>query len=477
MTVEDIVFSGPQATLESIMRRKELRTKEHRDLLLTGGTCLVGVSLNIPGAQKRFPLAKCALAEGIAYIRLLYSDEIISQREIESDSGYEAMFLLEADPLSVKRELMMIEDRHPLGRLFDFDVIDQSGTFISRVCCGGVPRKCMVCENNAKICYRSKAHSYQQLRHYTAHTLFTFFFEKSKQVISKCIQKALLYEVSITPKPGLVDRNNSGAHQDMDFYSFIDSSAVLSLSLLEIFDYCYHQRGQVTEDLFMQIRLIGKRIEQRMYLATNGVNTHKGVVFSFGILCAALGLCHAGLETTVSLLEMIDICQQLGVFALADFEKSNIKLSHGIDCYRLYQALGARGEAANGFSSAVNVALPFLRKKLSAGFSLNDAAALTLLMLLSQTVDTNILHRGGSQKARAVQIKARCILNNLNTEHFYEELKAFDDELIEENLSPGGCADQLAVSLFLLFLEEEKLVSFEDQKELPDSLESRGVHT
>ena len=45
--------------------------------------------------------------------------------------------------------------------------------------------------------------------------------------ISSLAMEGILFEVSATPKPGLVDRNNAGAHKDMDYFTFMSSAAAL----------------------------------------------------------------------------------------------------------------------------------------------------------------------------------------------------------------------------------------------------------
>ena len=98
-----------------------------------------------------------------------------------------------------------------------------------------------------------------------------------------------MYEACTTPKPGLVDMNNSGSHSDMDIYTFIDSSSVLvsyfrKFSLAGI-RYCNDEPYQ----LFEKIRYLGMLAEDEMLISTNNVNTHKGLIFSLGIICSALG--------------------------------------------------------------------------------------------------------------------------------------------------------------------------------------------
>ena len=105
--------------------------------------------------------------------------------------------------------------------------------------------------------------------------------------VAKWATKALLYEVSISPKAGLVSRLSNGSHKDMDFYTFIDSA----LSLDEYFSECYiygQKKDFYSPIFFKNLRDLGKKAEKEMYQATDGINTHKGTIFSMGIIISVL---------------------------------------------------------------------------------------------------------------------------------------------------------------------------------------------
>ena len=97
--------------------------------------------------------------------------------------------------------------------------------------------------------------------------------------------RALLYEVNVTPKPGLVDRNNNGSHRDMDIFTFADSAC----ALYPYFKSCALQGlagKENPQELFCSLRPLGREAEEQMKQATNGVNTHKGAIFFDGdFLC------------------------------------------------------------------------------------------------------------------------------------------------------------------------------------------------
>ena len=103
---------------------------------------------------------------------------------------------------------------------------------------------------------------------------------------------SMLTEVSATPKPGLVDRANNGAHRDMDFFTFVESAAALRSSFDE-----FAEAGRninPVEGLLPALREIGIRAEEKMFKATKNVNTHKGMIFSLGLVAGAAGRIAAG---------------------------------------------------------------------------------------------------------------------------------------------------------------------------------------
>src|SRR5699024_6679000 len=101
--------------------------------------------------------------------------------------------------------------------------------------------------------------------------------------ISSMSIKSILYEVAATPKTGLVDRKNSGAHKDMDFFTFINSSSVLGSYFYNCTKAGIEFKGNDYRDLLKDIRPIGMEAEKDMFKATNNINTHKGIIFSQGI--------------------------------------------------------------------------------------------------------------------------------------------------------------------------------------------------
>ena len=464
------IITGSPVTSGELRTARDRRVLKKWELLTPGGEiCLVEFSLNIAGAVKSFPFARAAFQEEVRELSDRLSRFSVLKTEVyEKNTGDCAFFLLKSQAMQVKKFLVSIEESHPLGRLFNLDVCGPDGISVKRHDLGLLPRTCLVCGEDAHACAEKKSHSMELIQWQTAKLFHEFFRDRAADQAASAAVRGLLYEVSTTPKPGLVDRNNSGSHKDMDFFTFLDSSASLIPWFREFFCLGWDHSSEPDGQLFERLRYAGRRAEAAMFSATGGINTHKGLVFASAILCGALGKVHAGRELPLPLADVLQECRKLGECSLADLQSASapsirthsVSLStNGERIFTAYGIQGARGEAAAGFPSAVQIGLPALKKWLSAGFSLNDAAAMTLLTLISEVDDTNMVHRGGPALAKKSKEQANRLLSTVTKENFKEILNSLDHQYITDNLSPGGCADLLAVSLMFYFLESAGMIA------------------
>ena len=451
--------AGREAALEEILLRREERVREQRELLSQGGGCLVSFTMNIPGARKRFPLAEDGFREGCAVLKAaIPQGKLLAERYVSGDTGDEAMFLLAAEAEEIKRLTVGLEERHPLGRLWDMDVLDRAGKSLSRTALGLPQRTCLVCGQAAKVCARSRSHDMELLFHCAADLLERYFRDRAAAVIAACAGRALLAEVSVTPKPGLVDRANSGSHTDMDYFTFLDSAAVLTPWFRTFFCLGWDNAHLPEQELFARLRWAGLEAEGAMFAATGGVNTHKGLIFSMAVLGGAMGRERAGRCAPVRLQTLLESCARLGGCALADLEVGGGETA-GLRCYRSHRITGIRGEAAGGFPSVLAHGLPVLRQWLDRGAVLNDAAAAALIALIGSVTDTNMIHRGGLEEAERRKEEAAELLRRVTPHTLRTRLEELDQDYIRGNLSPGGCADLLALTLMFHFLYQEGLVN------------------
>lgn len=282
------------------------------------------------------------------------------------------------------------------------------------------------------------------------------------QPIAQMAEKALLYEVSLSPKPGLVDRYSNGAHKDMDFFTFIDSIVSLTPYFKSYFNIGFQHTGSDT-DLFQHLRQVGALAEKAMLTATHNVNTHKGANFSLAVLLGATGL-HVKKNQLTSLpLTKTDTEQILSKAGHLtnhlieyDFQDLSHKstLTHGEKLYLTHGITGIRGEAAAGYPSLSQLLLPFLRHY-STLYSKEELLLRALVFLMSEVEDGNLLHRGGIDAWEQIKIETKKIHQaNLTKEALLDELTRYDQVLIERHLSPGGTADLLVLGIFFAQLED-----------------------
>ncbi|TQR98360.1 triphosphoribosyl-dephospho-CoA synthase CitG [Paenibacillus ottowii] len=268
---------------------------------------------------------------------------------------------------------------------------------------------------------------------------------------------ALLTEVSASPKPGLVDRLDRGAHKDMDFFTFMSSAASLS----GYFERCakagdsFH--GQDLRILFENLRPLGQEAERAMFAATGGVNTHKGLIFSLGIICAAAAYC-CTTRAIVSRLDEQVICKTIAQMTkgLCARELASLKKSTGLTVgerlYKEWGMMGIRGEVEAGFPTVRAYALPIYRKLNSSQcYHVNDICVQTLLQLMVVNEDTNIVGRHDREMLAYVQQYAKQVLEagGILSERGVAMIHQMNDDFVQQNVSPGGSADLLAVTIML----------------------------
>ena len=281
-----------RVTVPDMMNAREARAQAQRMLLERHpGASVVCLCMNIAGPIKRTEKIERAFAWGASAVRaVLEPYETLFDAEIHEKTGPEAMLCLHGDAQEIKRRLCFLEDGCALGRLLDIDVIAPDGRKLSRTEIGLSPRKCLLCENDAPVCARSRAHSADQLFARAGEIIDAHFEEAFIRRTAENAQRALLCEVAVTPKPGLVDRHNSGAHDDMDVFTFIHSACTLCGYFAACTRIGLAHRGGDAQACFDALRVPGLLAEAGMRRATAGVNTHKGAIFSLGIACASLGM-------------------------------------------------------------------------------------------------------------------------------------------------------------------------------------------
>lgn len=254
---------------------------------------------------------------------------------------------------------------------------------------------------------------------------------------------ALRQELDTTPKPGLVDQHDSGAHTDMDYALMQRSIAALRPYFVQI-----AQAGQQGNTDHATLSRIGIEAERAMLKATGGVNTHRGALFSLGLAVAqgnkgprACSLTEqSGERTKVQSNKASDL--QAGIIRLAS-QFPDTQGTHGSHAVSQYQAKGALAMAREGYEQLFNDWLPFLRELQQQGDPY--AHHKTLLRIMAQLDDTNVLHRCGAEVAQRVKAEAATLLADFSP----DRLEAMNRRYTAENISPGGAADMLALTIFI----------------------------
>jgi len=281
--------------------------------------------------------------------------------------------------------------------------------------------------------------------------------------IGKMAKAALVEEALTTPKPGLVDRFSNGAHADMNLNMFLESAAVLEpyfVRMTQLGQMYY----QMPERIFWMIRQVGLEAEHVMYATTGGVNTHKGAIFTMGILSAAAGACFAR-EGRIELEKWLELEQSMVqkplLKELQNMSCSNddgdryllnvVQMTHGEQNLVRYGSYGVRGEAALGYPSVRELALPALSEGRRRGTEWNLVKLQALFLLMSQVEDGNVLSRTGMEGLKEVQGIAKGFLDQGGAyqQDAIDRLREMDALFIDKNYSNGGCADLLAAAIFI----------------------------
>ncbi len=422
-------------TLEEMLSARERRARIQEELLAKYGKPLVSFTMNIPGEYKYDALIEFAFRAGLQRLTEA-AGEPAAQTVLAENTGCEAFMVFDAPAEELKAKAVEIEETAPFGRAYDIDIIGTDGAKLSRA----VSRKCYVCGGPVFECSRSRAHGLDEI---VAACRSLLEKAAAAELAGRAVE-ALKAEARLTPKPGLVDSANSGAHSDMDLALLLKSAEALGpyfkraaeLGLKSGRNAADQEASaagpEAASDIFAKagsaLQQEGLKAEAAMFKATGGVNTHKGAVFSLGILCCA----------KAAELQGAGNCFDIASKIAAGTVKSSAA-THGNLVAEKLGARGARQQAVDGFP-LVKEALGVLQS----GAEELDA----LLLLMSKAEDTNLLWRGGAEGLTYVREESKRIMAQPK-EQRTELLKAMDKECIKRRLSPGGCADLLACAIFL----------------------------
>lgn len=294
------------------------------------------------------------------------------------------------------------------------------------------------------------------------------------EIISRSLLSGILLEAACHPSPGLVSPFSMGAHDDMNHYSFMLSTAAIATYLHA----CAEAGCQsaIPQHLLPKLRPLGMQAEKAMLQATGGVNTHKGMIFLGGITAAAAGVAiqqqQENPHPTIPHVKATAVCHEIKEMCrgLVRQELDNAPLSpkltltQGEYWYRQAGITGIRGEVEAGLPAVRLVGLPVFSEALRL-FSLNTAMVHTLLHLMTTVEDTTVLARAGLEGLHQVKSTAAEVLSlgGVQTEIGRQGMERVSRFFETRRISPGGSADLLAMTIALWILEngpipKEKLV-------------------
>jgi holo-ACP synthase / triphosphoribosyl-dephospho-CoA synthase len=460
--MQEILSSIVIGPLQEILAARDARSLLRKEFSLRNIPSL-SLNLNVPGYPKsneivnRFFLYCLNDLKVYLTARLIYPDEkeAILKKD-EAGDFYIFPFSTNHHALvEIKQICEDFEETHAWGRFIDVDLTDSAGMPVS----SGKSKPCFYCnEHPADECRRDKRHETEEVRAFMVSTMRAYCHQQREITIvrnlSSLALQSILTEISLTPKPGLVDKFSNGVHSDMNYGTFLNSTAAISgyFNSLAQAGFAFGETD-MTKALPV-IRNIGLRMEKSMFESTNNVNTQKGVIFLMGLSLFSSGylLAHED-EFQIEKFRTIikNICKDLTKQELENPQRSPV--THGEQIFHKLKFAGARGEAENGFPMVFDFGLPELLRF----HELNEQVLLRAFLAISaNNADTNILYRSSVDVLNQFRALAQTALETNN-------MDPLADFCMKKRISPGGSADLLAVSIFLYLLMAQS-----SNKELPN---------
>lgn len=469
------VFAGAKAVgIAAVLAQKDKRALIQTNLL-TPTSPVLSLKLNIAG-----PLKNSALINRFFVVNALRLRHVLQRANyqikqaklLDTSAGCEVIWQLQiknrlldkSQAQKLKQLCALFEQSEPALRLFDVDVLWQSNDktihTVKRSAVNLPARQCLICDDDAKECGRSRRHEVHQLQRKTAELIVNNLTHTLPKWLADCAQSALLLEVSTPKKPGLVDPLANAEHPDMDVLTFIFSSVTLAnyfkraakLAVLAALD-----DNCSLPDLFLQLRQAGIQAEAQMNLATGNVNTHKGAIFSSGLLVAALGyvFVHQDASTTLLLDDFAVIYQAIQTtvkqmtsqLLKLDAKKLANSQTAGSIQYQKYGLLGARAAAMAGYRDVFEVGLKTLQQ---ASGTRTMKVLTTFVALCKVTIDSNLIKRADTPDIITwwhTQLAALTDAGGLNTAAGRKIWDALLAKFAKEKYSLGGSADLLIATL------------------------------
>lgn len=434
-----------------ILDDREKRINFVNDIVYKNKNFVITIKANICGIDKNIKETNLILPYFLK--KVLNEFDVVRYQKVNSyDGNYFIVEINEKDCFYIKSTLVNIEDS-TLGRFIDLDLYTGLESSISRKDINVPRRKCIICDDDYSICIRENKHTQADI------------IETSKQLIKEGFvellvsytKKALVEEVRAYPKFGLVTSINSGKHIDMDYNTFLKSIDAIEPFLRE---YAY-VGFNLSEESLLLLREIGIRAEKSMFNATNGVNTHKGIIFLLGFLLPSIVDYIYNSKNFNSIQNGIKLLSKDILNDFSHIEKKE-NLTNGEKIYLNYGITGIRGIIHNGLEISFNIlkGTTFIDKnkiQLDKDEDLNELVIEILLLSMQEIDDTVILNKSDIETLNYVKKIASNILNigGYKTSIGKVFIDKFTQECIRMNISPGGSADIVTTVLLLHIVRQE----------------------
>ena len=410
---------------------------------------LVVIRANIPGGKKG-----SIESNWIVYRIFLECKKKMAPIKIfhsyTDEEGLIFFLIVDAPPLEVKALSIKIEDDESLGRLADIDVLTAEKLF-SR---NDFPknnkrRKCFLCEKDAVICARSRAHSQKEIMDFILKKVHEeWSFKKSDDDLSydgdifgllgNLTESSLLAELCRPLGFGCVTANSQGSHKDMDF--------LLMLECIPLIGNAIKNLSEKDCGSFEALREYGKKQEKKLFDLTGGVNTYKGALFLLLILNACT------FRIIKEKKAFTDLSKEIAAFSLPlkkDFELRACSPS-SLQAFNNLGSGGVRGLALSGFAEHFQNWLPLYKKTFSEG---GDFVKI-IVKMIETTCDTTIINRKGEKALLEVQKKAYSLLCINDKPAQETSIKEFSAWCEKNNISTGGTADKIIILYNLKLIRE-----------------------
>lgn len=427
------------AFLAALLAARDERQRELDRILGQAGAedaaSLLLISANVPGCDKFRPGISSLLRGALDSLHDAVGLKVLFTRRDLLGPFYIASS--NRLPIDAKRAAMLLEAENPSARLLDVDVYRLDGFQVDRAGIGLPPRCCLLCAEPARECILLKRHSNAELQE-RVDSLLQPFVRLPRyifpELLAANLRMGVLRELDLTPKPGLVDRQDSGSHADLSYAGMRASAELLPLYFDEILR--YHQKQRPLQD-FVQA---GVDAEHRMIREIQS-NAHKGFIFLSGLVLMAACACDGQADL---------LRRKISEIAVAFFAGYGSPASHGAGIRNCYGLGGILAEAEQGLPAVFEHGWPKYREALEAGWDTEYAAFYLMAVLMQRVEDTTAIRRCGLEGLARLRRDGARLQRLLERQQAPEPmLTDLNQEYRSSGLTMGGVADCMALTFAL----------------------------